>query len=324
MKKTISLLTLVLITYAAQAKIWRVNNNPGVVADFTTAQAAHNAASAGDIIHLEPSNTDYGSVTCTKPLTWLSIGYFLAENPGLQYAPNTGRVQTFTMNPGSGGSVLSVYCNNIDIHTGSITVERCYISTNGYGVDIPGGAHANIVIKQNYLFSQARLNGSDVVFTNNICASIVVDPGFSAIIVNNIFSQDGGVATIANSVFQNNIIRGTGFTYNFTTPVNVSYNMTAGAGGIPSGSNNIFNVDMTSVFVNHGATGTRVDKDYVLKAGSPAVGTGLDGVDRGAFGGASPFVLGLQPAIPAVTALTAPGATSEGSIQVVISAKTNQ
>lgn len=117
MKKTISLLTIVLITFSAQAKIWRVNNNPGVAADFTTAQAAHDAASNGDIIHLEPSNTHYGDITSSKQLTWLSLGHFLAENPGLQYAPNTGMARTFTMNPGSGGSVLSVYCNNINIYT---------------------------------------------------------------------------------------------------------------------------------------------------------------------------------------------------------------
>jgi hypothetical protein len=49
-------------------KTWRVNNNPGISADFTTAQVAHDAASAGDTIHLEPSLTNYGGLNITKKL----------------------------------------------------------------------------------------------------------------------------------------------------------------------------------------------------------------------------------------------------------------
>ncbi len=49
MKKFFFLASFVVLTLAAQSKIWRVNNNPGVAADFTTALAAHNGAAAGDI-----------------------------------------------------------------------------------------------------------------------------------------------------------------------------------------------------------------------------------------------------------------------------------
>ena len=56
MKKLNTLIAIfILITTIVNAKIWRVNNNSGVIADYTTVQAAHNAASAGDTIHLEPS-----------------------------------------------------------------------------------------------------------------------------------------------------------------------------------------------------------------------------------------------------------------------------
>lgn len=71
------------------AKIWRVNNNTGVTADFTTAQAANDAAAvlSGDTIHLEPSTASYGGLTCSKRLTWISTGAFLNLYPNEQYSP---------------------------------------------------------------------------------------------------------------------------------------------------------------------------------------------------------------------------------------------
>ncbi|HUR10478.1 MAG TPA: hypothetical protein VM012_03875, partial [Flavitalea sp.] len=54
------------IVMNSYAKIWRLNNNAGVAADFTTLQSAHNSASVGngDTLHLEGSPTSYGSLTC--------------------------------------------------------------------------------------------------------------------------------------------------------------------------------------------------------------------------------------------------------------------
>ena len=77
---------------------------------------------------------------------------------------------------------------------------------------------------------------------------------------------------------------------------------------------------MADYFVNPAGTN---DKDFVLKVGSPAIGTGSSGSDRGAFGGSTPFVLGMQPGIPAITALSSPAALNSSTIQVIFSAKSN-
>ena len=68
MLRTTLLTVLSFVAFQSQAKIWRVNNNTGVVADFATVQAAHNAAASGDTIHLEGSATSYGQLSCTKKL----------------------------------------------------------------------------------------------------------------------------------------------------------------------------------------------------------------------------------------------------------------
>jgi hypothetical protein len=320
MKKFILLLmSFAVITLAAQAKIWRVNNNPGVVADFTTAQAAHDAASNGDIIHLEPSPTSYGNLECTKPLTWVSIGAFLSSHPGLQYSSEIGKIENLTFNAGSSGSVAHVYCTGgITIITHSITLNRSFWGS--YSLDVYWGGY-NTTITQCYSNVGANLRTSNTVFTNNIVRDITTDGGFSGIIANNVLTNDVASGNIYNATFQNNISRGFSFTFYNST---VSHNMKAGSTGLPTGNNNILNANMADVFVNPDYGHLRVDKDFLLKAGSPAISAGYDGVDMGAFGGATPFVLGLQPAIPAITSMNAPAATSAGSINVVINAKSNQ
>jgi hypothetical protein len=68
--KKIIMLTLcfaALTVFNSSAKIWRVNS-AGLPADFTTIQAAHDAANvlAGDTLHIEPSTVSYGALVSTK------------------------------------------------------------------------------------------------------------------------------------------------------------------------------------------------------------------------------------------------------------------
>ena len=52
---------------------------------------------------------------------------------------------------------------------------------------------------------------------------------------------------------------------------------------------------MTTVFKYTGST----DGRYKLKAGSPAIGYGVGGVDCGIYGGPEPYVLSGMPTVPA-------------------------
>ena len=321
MKRLLYLTTSILFfTLTAQAKIWRVNNMPGVTADFTTAQAAHNGAANGDTIHLEPSVTNYGAVTCTKTLVWLSIGNFLTQNPGNQHSSIPGILSTMNMNAGSQGSVISVVTDaGININVPNVVVKRTYM---GGALSITG---VSTLVSQCFITQYVFIGSTDAIITNNIIgAGLTVNSNsFSAIITNNVLNYIArneiifGPSTIYNSVFQNNIsVKGGNI---FFSNSQQSYNMCSDA-SFPAGNNNQLNVNMTNVFVN--STGT-VDKDYILKAGSAALAAGYGGTDLGAFGGSSPFKLALQPAIPAVTALSSPSSSGSNTIQVTFSAKSN-
>ena len=321
MRKISSLVFIaVFICMGASAKIWRVNNMPGVTADFTTAQAAHDGANAGDTIHLEPSVNSYGGLSTNKKLYWVSIGSFLTQNPGNQFSTTPGIISSLTVNPGSTGSIFSVTVNNgVYINSSGVTVTRTQFDVNNAGYTLTVSAD-NVILTQGYTGAGdiSIVNSStNATINNNIVAYLSMSSNTTAAITNNVFSStSASTAFIYNSVFQNNIMKG--YVWNFVNST-VSYCMHAGT-GIPAGNNNQLNVNMANVFVNDAAT---ADKDYILKTGSPAIGTGFGGVDMGAFGGTTPFKLALQPPIPAITNLSSPSSSGGTTIQVTFSAKSN-
>jgi len=142
MKKLFLLsITATLICYNSFAKIWRVNNNLGVVANFSTAQAANDAAGvlAGDTIHLEPSATSYGILNCTKRLTWISTGAFLNIHPNEQFSPNAGMIDYLQATQlGSENSVFHIaVIYSINIGVQGIRLDRTFaggtITIDNYG-----------------------------------------------------------------------------------------------------------------------------------------------------------------------------------------------
>ena len=65
-----------------------------------------------------------------------------------------------------------------------------------------------------------------------------------------------------------------------------------------------------------------VDRKYLLTPSSPARGIGLNGVDMGMFGGASPYVISGVPAMPRITHFAAPAAaTSSSGLRFEVKAK---
>jgi hypothetical protein len=148
----------------------------------------------------------------------------------------------------------------------------------------------------------------------------------SAVITNNIFNRSiyayvgyfYNNISIKNSVFQNNISLLGQITFDAFNST-FSNNMCPD-NSFPAGSGNLRNVDMSTVFENPAGTS---DKDMVTKAGSPSIGVGYGGGDLGPFGGSTPYKLALQPAIPAITNISTPSSTGSNTIQVTISAKSN-
>jgi hypothetical protein len=143
---------------------------------------------------------------------------------------------------------------------------------------------------------------------------------YNGLIRNNVFSN---VNVSANSSYvTNNIFAGSS-----TTLVNctIRYNISTLASTLPAGNGNQNNIPFASLFVGTGST----DGQFILKAGSPAIGAGetVNGVtpDAGAFGTADPYRLsGIAP-VPSIYQLTVPAnvPTTATTMQITVSTRSN-
>ncbi len=310
---------LLLGTVVAQAQTIRRVNNTGTnvtgVNVYTTLQAAHDAASAGDIIYLEPSSISYGDLTCVRPLTIIGNGYFLQQNTGLQLDTREVIVGALYFNGGSAGSRITG-CNingGTYISASNVTVERNNITTTYIGYNGGYTTVSGIIFRQNYvvgtlyLYPAGNTNVSNVNITNNIfaTASIATSGQFTRmsniLISNNVIGTLAGTSQYAievdNAVIKNNILTYTGTGTGFTPRNNAyGYNISGNvAFGTANGSQQ--NVSPANLFVSGTAS---TDGAYQLRTGSPAIGTGESGIDVGAFGGGVPYRLSGIPNVPTI------------------------
>ena len=309
------------------AKIWRVNNNAGANADFTTAQLANDNASVndGDTIHLEPSAISYGGLTVSKRLTWISTGAFLSIHPGEQFSPNPGKVDNLSVYvAGAANSVFHIYVDGACyINSSNVRLDRCFalgaITIQNFGYGIP----TNVVVINCYSKGGLFINtGNSHIATNNIFEDglTVAAATTLAVVTNNVFNAaTAGNGVVYNSTVENNIFNKATTAITFNSCI-VTYNMSAGASVLPAGNNNVNGVTMSTVFINNSGLD---DASFVLKAGSPAIGTGSAGADMGAYGGSTPFKLAMQPAIPAIYKIQAPASPSGNTMNVTFSTKSN-
>jgi hypothetical protein len=329
MKKTFILIVCLtaLAGLNSSAKIWRVNNT-GLPADFTTVQAAHDAATvlAGDTLHIEPSGVSYGALVSTKKLIILGPGYFLNLNPNQQAKPSSAIMSNLTLSTGSGGTVISglEITGACHISTGNITISRNYIA--GYIYLSRDYSYSNVLISGNYGIADITTDGNasetlitNVLIVNNFFSRVILSNQYSGVIANNVFNSTnaGSNFIVKNNVFTttyNDLV----FYGSFNT---ISNNLSAATNGLPAGNGNQNSVLMSTVFV--GATGNSTDGQWQLKTGSPAIGAGSNGEDCGMFGGSTPYHLSGLPKIPSVYLLSAPATSNGSTLSVTISVKTN-
>lgn len=347
------------LAFSASAKIWRLNNSnggnitPAINADFTgTLQAAHDNASVqpGDTIHVEQSNTNYGSLVMSKRLVIIGPGYFMNENPKTQvvkdYGASVGRIEM--MNAGSAGSVITGLTITASIYMGQsrIVVARNYVVLPAYNyIGIGSGGAANldsVVVTSNYIKGAAYYNnimtmGSTTgIVTNFICSNnfitnqtnntmISLAGNISGLIRNNILNGPNALS-VYNMYVVNNIqyfSNATGGNAFYNSVVEFNMGMSNSFFITPGGTNNAISNNLTNA--NPGFIGTgSTDGKWKLLAGAAAQGAGKNGEDMGMFGGQIPYVLSGMPTIPNLYSLTidpiAPGAAN---INVTISTKSN-
>lgn len=314
----------------------RVNNNPGIDADYTNLQDANDNASDGDTIYVEGSETKYSGADISKSVTIIGPGYFLTENPNTQAngleAKFTGNIN---FNAGSAGSCI-IGCNlgyygYISINVDEVKIIRCFV--NGINSN-HNGTIKNIVILQNYIAKEIKATSSTTILTNSIISNNIINGLIH-------FSSSSGPVQIAHNVFSSE----PNFSidcYNSAIQNNIICNEAANAIRINSGNtinNNIlaydgtnvngnqYNINMSNIFTayNDYSAGISTDGKWQLKAGSPAIGAGINGVDCGVFGGTSPYVLSGLPDLPHIYEAIIPATANSGDgLSVTIKVKSGQ
>lgn len=338
MKKFILAITATISMLHSEAKVWRVNNTTGIVADFNNLQNAVNAAASGDTILVEGSAADYGSPALNKKLVLIGTGYFLTDvmpNPPLQANKNPSTLGNVYFNAGSKGSVLQGFAMaGVTIDDSLITIQRNKMA-GAINIAQNRDVHGD-TIRNNYMQSyiQNAANNkkcTDLLIYNNIFTYNYA-LAFNSSNINNASGYFINNSVVAGScridcigfVFQNNILPNVDFfTYQSS---NTFFNNIAGNTGIPTGNGNQQNVNMNNVYVGlNDGTGFSSDGRYQTKATSPSLGAGVlngSAVDCGAFGGPAPYILSGMPPVPSVYELSAPAQVVFGaaSINVSISA----
>ncbi len=145
--------TLIVASVNVSAKVWRVNPTPNSSAHYSTAQAAHNAATTlnNDTLYLEGSTLAVGGLSLSKKLTIIGTGYFLTENPETQYYKNISPFDSYVYcSAGSEGSkfIGCTFLYSIYVNVNNITIERNYFYST-YSI-YPQGNCSNIIIRNNY------------------------------------------------------------------------------------------------------------------------------------------------------------------------------
>jgi hypothetical protein len=345
-----SLLLLVIVSsLSAQAKIWRVNNNTGVSADFNNLPTAIASASVvnGDTIHVEPSNTDYNFITLNKSLVFIGVGYFLDPanvstpgNAGLQVSTAGSRIGGVSFASGSQGSRFAgiTFTGTVAFgFSGSVNInfERCLFAS-GSSLSPGGGNYSGLTVRKCFfdgtVISQTSGSLSDFICENSIfrgnSINVSVATGTNNIVRNNSFFNSGGTMAFSNCYVANNIFGyfGTTTFINCTVKNNL-FTQTAGVQPVPgTATGNVFGVNMATVYVGTGSYDARLQ----IQPGSAADDAGVTvgavvNPDCGAFGGTDPYKLSGIPNVPSIYNLTAPNSIPVGtnSMNVTISTRNN-
>jgi len=329
--KYASLIILLLGATTSFGKIWIVDSNPGSTAkDFTTLQAAHDGATAGDTLYLIGSPVNYitTKVTVTKKLIIIGPGYFLNENSDTQanvasaFINNTAVsvCEELEFAAGSEGSVLMgiQIIGRLAVSANNILIKRNFIRQEvGCNVSQVNINASNVLFVQNYVdgnlnntsFAVVNVTAgqSGIVVANNYlfhsctgCGSgvsaLFSPPTSSLEVSNNIFV--GGI-NVANAIVQNNFFNTDN---SFIASASLVRNNIHTNGYLPVGNGNINSISLGLRFVDTGST----DGRWKLKPTSPGLGAGFGGTDCGIFGGTEPYVLSGIPPIPTVYSVTAP------------------
>jgi hypothetical protein len=322
-KMLLSLIFSLLCGIVSGQRLIRVNNNAGADPDYLTLQEANDNANNGDTIYVEGSTTMYAGADISKSLTIIGPGFFLSQNDSTQANGLEASIGSISLNAGSVGSVLTgIKVSTVYIYVDNIVVSRCHVSSINFNSNID-----NILVLQNYV-SNIQISAGVItngIISNNIVGGSINIPSTSGPlqVINNVLFGAGHIS-VTNSSIANNILSHMGGQIYEHTGNTITNNLLAQAGTNANG--NQYNVVMANVFVDfNGNLRYSTDGKWKLKAGSPAIGAGVSGVDCGVFGGTTPYILSGLPAVPHIyEAAIAGTAYSDQGLQCIIKVKSGE
>jgi len=315
--KLLSAAFLAAFAYSANATVYTVSNVPNSIANFTTINAAIIAATDGDTIYVQPSNTTYGSITLNKSLVMIGSGAWPEGQSGQR-----SMVSTFSVSATASGSTIKGFDITSSISASGV-ITGLTVEFNRLGTMFFSGVSSNVVVRNN-LFSTTT---TGIIGSSSTCTNFLIS--------NNIFriNSTGNVLSFTNAasngnLFANNIVHSTStsnpirgaryFTvidniiYGGGSPAatdaiqdcNISHNLffgnytLAGVFAVSSnGANNLFGTSFSDVFTEISAINnlwlyapTAPFTDFNLPVGSPAIGSGTGGNDMGIYAGPSPWM----------------------------------
>ena len=313
--KTKILLTAIALTFVqfVCSQVHTVDNRPESGAQYTSVQAAIDAAAVNDTIYIHPSPTGYGNINVTKTLKIVGSGHDPANFDGIR-----ATLTTIYLHPDSADTVITglnltsitAYSFGTNTHNLQIINNRISSTIEGY---FQNGQSDNWIVEGNYFDSgsyttdciranslnnlqvrnniiKGQINGSNHtnVFTNNLF--IHTDPSGDA----QIFVSSNGITSqlVTNNMFvftdpdiTGLISSGTAIVYTNC----LTYKIGGGA-NLPAlpGSGNLDNTDPQFVSIPTSVTDF-YNNEYNLNGASPAVGAATDGDDIGIFGRNFPY-----------------------------------
>ena len=343
MRKALLFISVAILCLNANAQnIFRIDNNPGHVADFTDFQTAHDDEGVvdGDILYVAGSGTSYGTVTISKSIFVYGPGYFLTSNLGesAEVSPALFGLVTFVASgpdDPSGAMISGLTTGQIDVNASNITIKRNDVTLPIFLNTTGNFSVSNVLIIQNYIIGPSgsgslgmiHFSGGTVFFETGIIIrnnfiqnntsggdAITMFTSDTATIENNIFNL--GDLGIVNSVFRNNLLLGNE-SYFFDSNTAITNNISP---------HNVIAMPVPENLINESGTlfdGTSSpDGQFQLAGGSPAEMFGVGNVDAGIYGGPEPYVLSGVPALPTITEIIAPlfGSPSAG-LDITVKAK---
>lgn len=316
---------LLLISFSASARVWRVNNqsnyngtsqwgeNYGGVANVypvfkqVNQALAWNAFNPGDTIHVEGSSIVYDGATLNKKAIIIGSGYFLEQNPNVSNNTYDSKIASFHFETGSENSIvmgMNIVFNGFNtqgtayLNVNSITVKRCRIER---GIAFATQLSEAFILQNFFVF----LNGGNMLYTNGF--NTFVPP--NELIFNNNICQNKLIWKNATTVWNilqchNNIFDGPANVLNLEFNSGSFRNNILKGNGITATinqgtNNNISHNTVSTAGVLSGSADILVvpnmsslfvasgsiDGLYQLQAASASNVNGIDGTPRGAFGG---------------------------------------